>query len=96
MYGALVFTVAASIGGLWGVTEVSTYFTGNLLKNAIGPYWALVFIVLPVVGRAACCLLLSKVSTLSKYPISIRKQIWENPLIGRNDDLLWLKQGKRP
>jgi len=31
------------VGSIWGFLEAYTYFRGNSLKKALGPYWVLIY-----------------------------------------------------
>ena len=48
-----LLTSLAIAGSLWGATEAYTYFGGDALKNQIGEYWWIVYIVAPALGGVA-------------------------------------------
>lgn len=49
----VVGTYAAGVGTLWGMMEAATYFTGEALREMLGPLWVLVFYGLPLVPAVA-------------------------------------------
>ncbi len=36
---AALITYVACVGGAWGLVEASSFFVGDTLKEAFGPFW---------------------------------------------------------
>jgi len=43
----------AQVGALWGLLEGFSYFKGNALKEFLGQYWVLIYII-PIITTTAC------------------------------------------
>ncbi len=43
-----VITFLATAGALWGAIDGITYFTGEKVKQLLGPYWSLVILLIPL------------------------------------------------
>jgi hypothetical protein len=45
---SIVVATGVTISALWGAVEAFTYFGGDWLKNLLGPYWIIIFVVIPI------------------------------------------------